>query len=389
MNIAIMIPELGGGGAEKVAQRLGRHYKDQGNQVYYFVLDTHQRRVFSVEGEIVNTGLTSCIVDVNHGIREVIWRLLVSSNKIRALKRHYKIDASISFMEECNYLNILSQRGEKVIVRVCTILSQREDLNPYLCSEKMISFFYSLPCRIVVLSRYAVEEMTQHYHISGKKLTLIPNMSDGNLFKKDQNSTLYGKHCIVAVGRLDPVKQQERLIRAFSYVVDKVTDAELLIVGTGPNERYLKGLCRKYKIEDKVHFLGFQRDVAKFLCMSKVFVMSSVVEGFPNSMIEAMSCGIPVVSVDCPGGCADILGEKIQRCGYWMCRYGILTPRMPRERVKTNEDITKEESILGRAIVEILTNEKLQRKYSIASQVRADMYRADKVIKKWDRIVRR
>lgn len=388
MNIAIIIPELGGGGAEKVAQQLGKYYLNQGHKVYYFVLDTHQKRMLSVKGEIINTGLTSCTADVHHGIREVIWRLLVGSRKIYALKKQYKIDASISFMEECNYLNILSQRGEKVIVRICTILSQREDLNPYLCNEKMIRFFYSLPCRIVVMSRYAINDMVKYYHISRKKIMLIPNATDGYLCERNENTLLYGKHCVIAVGRLDPVKQHDRLIRAFTCVADKVPDAELIIVGTGANERYLKGLCRKYCLEDKVHFLGFQRDVARFLSMSKVFVMSSVVEGFPNSMIEAMSCGIPVVSVDCPGGCADILGKKIKRYGYWMCRYGILTPGMPKRKVCPTEELTKEERLLGEAITELLINENMQREYSAASRVRAEMYQIDKVFKKWDRIIR-
>lgn len=388
MNIAILIPELGGGGAERVAQRLGKYYTEQGDHVFYFLLDTHQRRVLDVAGEIIDTGLPSCISNVDNGYRQVLLRLFVNASKIRALKRKYNIDTAISFMEECNYLNILSQRGEKVIVRICTILSRRDDLNDYVCDRKIIRFFYSMPCQIVVMSRYAVRDMIWNYHIRRRKLTLIPNGCDTHI-QAESKPAQYGEHCVLAVGRLDPVKRHDRLIRAFSYTVSKVEDAELVIVGAGANERYLKSLCQIYGIETKVHFTGFRHDVANYFAISKVFVMCSVVEGFPNSMIEAMACGVPVISTNSPGGCGDILGKKIRHAGYWMCRYGILTPEMPGERVNPRDEICREERILGKAMADMLMNHNMRDKYQKASRARAEYYNEEKVYKMWDRIVRR
>ena len=295
MNIAIMIPELGGGGAEKVAQQLGSNFISRGDHVYYFILDTHMRRVFSVEGEIVQTGVAPCTAK---GIKKVFLRLLAGAHKIRALKKQYKIDVSISFMEECNYLNILSQRGEKVIASIHTILSQRQDLNPWICDKRMIHCLYSLPCKIVVMSRYAINEMTSVYHISKKKIIRIPHSAD---IEPQKNPTAArDNHCVIAVGRLDPVKQHDRILRAFSYVVERIDDAKLLLIGSGPNERYLKRLCRKYGITGHVEFVGFQKDIRPHLAISSVYVSASVVEGFSISTVEAMTFGIPVVTTDSP-----------------------------------------------------------------------------------------
>ena len=388
MNIAILIPELGGGGAEKVAQRLGKYYTRQGDRVFYFLLDTHQRRVYSVPGKIIHTGLPSCVQEAAFGQKSVLLRLFANALVIRSLKKRYHIHTAVSFMEECNYLNILSQRGENVIVRICTILSRRNDLNACLCDRKIVRFFYSLPCRIVVMSRFAIYDMVCNYHISRKKLTLIPKGCESGI-QAAEKPAVHGGHYVLAVGRLDPVKQHDRLIRAFSHTVSKVPDAVLVIVGTGDKERYLKRLCRIYGLEGSVQFAGFRKDVAAYFAMAQVFVMSSVVEGFPNSMIEAMACGVPVVSTDSPGGCRDIIGRKIRHKGYWMCRYGILTPEMPAGRVNPQAEICREERILGQAVADMLRKDSMRRNYQKASRTRADFYCEDKIFKMWDRMIRR
>lgn len=385
MNIAMMIPELGGGGAEKVAQQLGSHFVSRGDHVYYFLLDTHMRRVFSVEGQIVQTGVAPCTAK---GMKSVFCRLLAGAHKIRALKKQYKIDVSISFMEECNYLNILSQRGEKVIASIHTILSQRRDLNPWMCSRTMVHRLYSLPCKIVVMSRYAVKEMISVYQISERKIIQIPNTTDFEPQKKPASAR--GNHCVISVARLEPVKQHDRILRAFSYVVEQVEDARLLFVGAGPNERYLKSLCRRYGIAGHVEFTGFQKDIKPYLAMASVFAAASVVEGFPVSTVEAMTCGVPIVTTDSPGGYADILGKRLQlEQGYWLCQYGILTPRMPAERLRPEEPLTEEELILGKALTAMLKEESLWSRYVTASGERAKAYNKEKIFKQWDRIVQK
>ena len=148
------------------------------------------------------------------------------------------------------------------------------------------------------------------------------------------------------------LSKHDRILRAFSYVVEQVEGARLLLVGAGPNERYLKSLCRRYGIADRVEFMGFQKDIKPYLAMASVFVAASVVEGFPVSTVEAMTCGVPIVTTDSPGGYADILGKRLQlEQGYWFCQYGILTPRMPAERLCPEEPLTEEELTDRKSVV--------------------------------------
>ncbi len=386
MNIAIIIPALSGGGAERVAQKLGDHYVETGDKVYYFLLDDHGRQAYEVKGEIVKTGIIPPSSSNEGGMKGFLYRLFLASLEIRRLKRKYHIDAAISFMEECNYLNILSQRGERVITRICTILSLRDDMNRFLYDPRVIRFFYSLPCRIVVMSRYAKKDMEDVYSVDSKKIHIIPNPVECRA-RKNTGSDKYKKSCVITVGRMDPVKQQDRIIRAFSVVVERVPEARLVFVGRGDNERYLKSVARRMGIEDHIEFAGFCRDVWGTYGSADCFVMSSKTEGFPNGMVEAMACGIPVVSTDSPGGVGDILGKEIEQKEYYkLCKYGLKTDEMPRGKADNGTDLTNEEKQLGIAMADIVVDQKLHEHYSKAARGRIRAYRSEKVFDCWDKL---
>ena len=119
MNIGILIPELGGGGAERASQILGNYFIEGGNRVFYFLLDTNVKQEYLVRGEIIQTNIKSCMSKDISDIQRLFW-LFKSSLQMRRLKHQYHIDVAISFMEEFNYINVLSKGREAVITRVCT-----------------------------------------------------------------------------------------------------------------------------------------------------------------------------------------------------------------------------------------------------------------------------
>lgn len=389
MNIAILIPELGGGGAERVSQTIGNYYVEKGHNVYYFLADMAVRQVYPVKGKVIHTGIKSCTENNSFGSMQIIAKLVKSSFEMRKLKKKYKIDVAISFMEEFNYINILSKGREKVITRICIILSETEDLSGTLYDKHVISFFYNRADKVIVLCNSAKDDMYKNYGIAKKKMVKIPNpaiMIDTCNWKIDWE---YGEKVIITVGRLEGQKQQERIIRAFSYVNAHDKATRLLILGAGPNEAFLKRISRKYGLEDRIIFTGFRSNIAYYLKNSKVFVMASRVEGVPNSMLEAMACGLPVVTTDSPGGCGELVGKKkiSEACSdLQYCPYGILTPHIS-GKVQLDSELEKEELLLGQAMLELLNNEQLYEKYSRRSLKRASMYNIERVMKKWDKLL--
>jgi len=388
MNIGILIPELGGGGAERASQILGNYFIEGGNRVFYFLLDTNVKQEYLVRGEIIQTNIKSCMSKDISDIQRLFW-LFKSSLQMRRLKHQYHIDVAISFMEEFNYINVLSKGREAVITRVCTILSQRKDLDGFLYKKAIVHIFYSMADKVIVMSNYALKDMCDYYGLSRKKLIKIPNAVAGlDMGKEDKWE--YGNKALVCVGRLESVKQHDRIIRAFSYVTDKEKQAKLIVLGKGPNLNYLKRLCARYGLEDKVVFAGFTERITFYLKQARAFVMASKVEGFPNSMIEAMHCGAPVITTDSPGACGEIVGKPVKMGevnSMVLCRYGILVPAMPDTKLNPALPLVEEEELLGKAMMKVLSEDRIYEEYCKRSRKRAKMYLISRVGERWNSLL--
>ena len=121
---------------------------------------------------------------------------------------------------------------------------------------------------------------------------------------------------VLAAGRLHPIKDHATLIKAFASVAGERM-VRLVIIGEGVERDRLLALARELGIAGRVDLPGFQRNPFAWMARARVFVMSSLFEGSPNALVQAMACGTTVVSTDCPGGTREILGG-----GAW----GALTP---------------------------------------------------------------
>jgi glycosyltransferase involved in cell wall biosynthesis len=111
---------------------------------------------------------------------------------------------------------------------------------------------------------------------------------------------------VLAVGRLYPQKDYPTLLRAFARLVTD-RDARLIILGEGPDRPALEALSRELGISDRMRMPGEDPNPFAYMGRSKVFVLSSLWEGFPNVIVQALVCGCAVVSTDCPSGPVEIL----------------------------------------------------------------------------------
>lgn len=153
---------------------------------------------------------------------------------------------------------------------------------------------------------------------------------------------------ILAAGRLETQKNHALLIRAF-HRLRQQQEAHLAILGTGQLEGALRGLVQELGLQNDVAFLGWQDNPYPLMRCASVFALSSNYEGFPNVLLEAMVCGLPVVATDCPHGPAEILAGG---------RYGILTP-------------VGDEQALAEALTCALNNSELRQRLVASAQRRA------------------
>ena len=215
-------------------------------------------------------------------------------------------------------LKKISGTNTKIIIR--------ESISPYTLlklqhskSRAKLLFFikkilYSYADMIVANSHDGIEEIKKF--TKKPKLKAIENICEfKNIkIKKDKNFDklfINNKKTIIAVNRLNKVKRVDILINSLS-VINKMYDAQLIIIGDGPEKESLKNLVKKLSLEDNVHFLGFRDDVIQWMINSDIFVTASQVEGSPNSLIEAVCLGIPSIATDCPTGPKEILNNGDQ-----------------------------------------------------------------------------
>lgn len=381
MNIAILIPSLSGGGAERVAAIIGDYYMDKGCTVYYFLGNTSLRRRYDVKGIIVNTG----IVNSYSGTVASLATLVKAAWIMRSYKKKYQIDAALSFMEEFNFINVLSRGSERVICSECALPSLRPELTGLLYNKYMIRMLYNRADQIVVKSTYSANELLKVYHVKKEKIVKIPNPIVPDKTSYSEQKWMYGDHAVICVGRHVEVKQQDIAIKAFSRAAQLVEDAKLIICGEGPQKRNLEKLIKALHLQDKVYLLGFQSDITYFYEHAKVFLMTSANESFGNVILEAMGAGLPVVSLNSPGGPPEILGCKkkiINETEY--ARYGIITPLL-----HSNEEITvtEQEKELGNVVARLLEDDKLRNYYATMSKRRVQHYSQEKIMRKWNKLI--
>lgn len=113
---------------------------------------------------------------------------------------------------------------------------------------------------------------------------------------------------IISAGRLAPEKRFADMIEAMRIVNDR-RFARLVILGDGPLRGELQALIDRLGLTDRAELLGFQSNPMKYFRRSRLFILSSRVEGLPNVLVEAMACGCPVVSTNCPTGPREVLKD--------------------------------------------------------------------------------
>ncbi len=179
----------------------------------------------------------------------------------------------------------------------------------------LVKWFYPKADEIVAVSQGVADDLAHAVKLNRQKIKVIYNpVINDTLFIKANRHPLHpwfnGKHLpvVIAVGRLTRQKDFPTLLKAFRTVADNV-DARLIILGEGEDRESLLKCIHELNLEENVSLPGFVDNPYAFLAHSSVFVLSSKWEGLPTVLVEAMACGLPVISTDCPSGPREILKD--------------------------------------------------------------------------------
>ncbi|MBT2133569.1 glycosyltransferase [Croceibacterium sp. LX-88] len=302
-HIAIYVPSLQGGGAERVMVSVANGLASRGHRVD-LVLVKAEGPYLSEVSDRVN------VVDLGRG------RVIASVWPLICYMRRERPDALLSALFHANFVAIVARLFARVRMRL--VVSERNSLAS-LTGRGSSLILWLMRClypradAIVAVSRGIAEELISELGLAPERVVAIPNPVDVEgiaalAVQRPEHPWLApdSPPVVVAVGRLEAQKDYPTLLEAFEKV-RKRRDVRLVILGEGAFLPELERRIADASLSDTVMLAGFQPNPFGWMAASKAYVLSSVYEGFPNSLIQAMACGVRVVSTNCPTGPDEIL----------------------------------------------------------------------------------
>lgn len=314
IRVLLLIPHLGGGGAEQVTALLARGLSHQKYDLHLGLATHSSCEAVPLPGWVQVHALEAS-------------RVRACSLPLLRLVRRVKPDVILSGMAHLNFLVLLLRpffpSSTRVLVRQNgTVSSQLADgsLPPY--TRLLYRHLYRNADRVICQSRAMAEDLTGVLDLSPELVTVLPNPID---LERIQESLRADKDCptrwtgpgphLLAIGRLSHEKGFDLLQEAMVRVRHWYPHADLLIAGAGAEETALKAQRRTLDLEQAVHYAGHLPNPYTCFRDATLFVLSSRHEGMPNALLEAAAAGLPIVALPSSGGVVDLLRN---RPGAWL-----------------------------------------------------------------------
>ena len=391
MNVLFIIPRLYGGGAERIIATIASALSD----TYGVYLVTHEENRDYPVGDAVHT-ISIGISNNNTNMFNKMLRLLVASSRIRAIKKKYNIQVSVSFLEITNFENVLSKVHDKTVISVRSNYFDRDF--PYL-KRVYLKYTNKMANRIVSISEGLRRKLIECYEVDSKKVLTIYNpysiaLDKNKLDSVDDEEFMEIRRksgCLfLSVGRLIKEKGQCYLIKSFQDVVRRKADAHLVIVGEGEYRAKLNALIDDLDLKENVHLIGKRNNISFYYNEADIFVFSSISEGFANVILEAMAFGLPIISTDYDFGAREILAPDTaldyRTDGIEKAEYGILVNPL-RQKYSDNRVITTEERNISEAMILAMSDEKIRDYYARKGRERVNDFSVENIKKQWIQLI--
>lgn len=297
-KICFIIHSLQAGGMERVMSELINYFASKKEYEVHLVLYGIKRELFYTISDNIIIHKPEFEFDKSRRFYSTLKTILFLRKKIKKINPL----SVLSFGERWNNMVLLSLIGTTIPVYASDRAQPDKSLG--FKDNLLRKLLYPKAKGIIVQTQKALEIFKSYYSHSNFKV--IPNP-----IRKIVPKDGVKENVILMVGRYIKSKQQNVLIEIFAKL--KAPDWKLVLVGYDhlkeKNQHKWEQLAEKLGVKEKIVFAGKQEDVEHFYQTSKIFAFTSMSEGFPNVIGEAMSAGLPVVAFDCIAGPSDFIIE--------------------------------------------------------------------------------
>lgn len=323
LHVAIVVYCLEGGGVQRQTLTLAREMVARGSKVDYVV--------FRSRGELTDeipdgVNLVTLLPDKSRATSQKknasTWDKIRGLPALIAYLRRERPDALLSGGSHANIIAAIAHKagrtGGRLILRVTSHMTRAKRGGKTLrrLSSGMAMLIYPVADSVVSVSNDVQRDFLRATAFNPRRAAMIrePVITStiSTLARQGSGHPWFRPGeppVILAVGRLSPEKDFATLIRAFA-AVRRERDARLIIVGAEVNPKHaetLRKLARDLGVVENVDLVGYSRNPYAFMAEARVFALSSLWEGCPNVLAEAIYCGCAIVATDCPGGVREVL----------------------------------------------------------------------------------
>lgn len=352
MKIVFVISSLAAGGAERVVTTLANRLAKEHNVIVATFSD--EEPFYPLAKGVTHRRLH--LIRPSRNLWEKTRNTVRRVRKLSVFLKETKPDVAVSFMTQTNLLAVLAAKTAGVPLVVSErIAYDFHDSGLLNIARRLL---YPLAGALVTQTRADLE----HYSFVNDALA-IPNplyMETGRVCETFRDK----EKIVLGVGRLEPQKGFDTLIRAFHRAGRK--EWRLIIAGEGSHRAALESLIRETGAKN-IELVGRQKDIFAWYARAAIFVLSSRREGFPNVLTEAMACRCAAVSFDCPYGPGEIIDDG---------RNGLLLRH-------------RDERALASALVRLMDNPSLRRSLALEAARVQETYDAQRIAKQWEELFKR
>lgn len=390
-KVAFLTTTLNGGGAQRAVANITNALDKNLFEVYVIVFDG-TKQTYGFDNKIIDLKLPASKNIINKLIN-----FFRRYNKLKKLKKNESFDCVVSFLSMPNFLNLLTRvKGTKNYISIRNYIAFNRNGFYSLVNDLFRKKLYNKADNIIAVSEAIKLDIVQRYNLKENLVQVIHNgypvdsiAAESKATINDDISGLFNGSTVITSGRLSYQKSQWLLIEAIKEVKKVLPEVQLLIMGTGNYEKQLKNQVETSGLIQNVHFLGYVKNPFKYISRSNVFVLTSLYEGFPNVLAEAMACNVPVISTDCLTGPREILAPKLmgkEITDYSSIgEYGLLIDRpVQSEKLKDNETVVRN---LADKLILLLTNPKEVSYYKKQSGSRIKDFDINNIVKKWENLL--
>lgn len=319
-KIAFLISSLRPGGAEKVCVSLINEFYERGYEVCIIVLNLKGKQL----SKFLNGNIPIYNLRVN--------RAMTSFFPLRRILKELDVKTCLSFNFQLSVQLILIRRTSNLKFLVFSRgintfskkISNENSLRYRFFNALVIKWLYKKSDYFVAQSTGMKDDMISSLKVDPRKIKVIFNPA--NVLNDFQNKTkIEMEHNtlkeILFVGSLKQQKNLPFLLSCIKNLSQIKKDIIFRIVGDGPLSQPLKSAVNELGIQQFVSFEGFSDSPTEYYKKADLFILGSWYEGFPNVLVEALSYGVPVVSVDCMSGPADIIVQGVN--GFLVANYNV------------------------------------------------------------------